>query len=101
MKMVSKISIVISVSILCGCGALNSYVDQLEEPAIHYYEHTRAIIVVKKEGNKLYCKSAAGVRFYRVIDNRNRFNVNDTIDLFDRNNEWVLKSTDKFLKTIE
>lgn len=83
------------VGLLTSCGTI----DKIEASHYMFYQHTRALIVVKEHNKKLYCCSPTGISFYRIIDKHNKYGYGDTIDLFDRNNEWVYAKV-KFIKEI-
>jgi hypothetical protein len=89
-----KIMILLTV-LLFSCGVA----DKMEASHYHYYNHTPALIVVKREDPFVYCKSPAGIKFYRVRNLYGTFNVNDTIRLLDYDNKWVYGYT-KFIKSI-
>jgi hypothetical protein len=83
------------VILVLSCGA----VDNIESSHYHYYYHTPALIVVKRDDPFVYCKSPAGIKFYQVRNLYGSFNENDTIRLMDPENSWVFGYT-KFIKKI-
>jgi len=93
---IAQIFMLIVLAILIGLISLCQTIKKIEEPAYNFYYNTKALIVVKRVGNKLYCKSPAGINFYRVTDMFNQV-TSDTIIL--SQNRWVYAQT-KFIKQI-
>jgi hypothetical protein len=90
----SIIVLILAFSLL-SCGVVN----KMETSHYHYYYHTPALIVVKRDDPFVYCKSPAGIKFYRVRNLYGSFNEGDTIRLWDLDNSWVYGYT-KFIKSI-
>lgn len=82
----------IAVAIMQSCYLA----DKIEASHYHFYDHTKALIVVKRTKHKVYCKSPSGQRFYMVRDIYNRIQ-SDTIVL--RDNKWVYAQT-RFINKI-
>jgi hypothetical protein len=87
------IILVVGTIILMSCSTIN----RLESSHYHYYNDTKALIVVAKKGINLTVTSPIGICWYNVQDYNNLFQPKDTIDLRYGQNKWVFENTTKFL----
>lgn len=89
-KLLTYLSVLFVLSWSCAMA------DKLEASHYHFYDRTKALIVVKRKRNRVYCRSAAGQQYYVICDVHHRIQ-SDTIIL--RDNKWVYAQT-RFINKI-